>query len=90
MRQIHARTDELLSYMGLSDVKDELAGSLPYGRQRKLEIARALATQPSLLLLDEPAAGMKPSEADALKELICGIRDQFHIASCSLSTAWMW
>ena len=80
MKAIHARTEELLSYMGLSDVKDELAGSLPYGKQRKLEIARALATQPSLLLLDEPAAGMNPSEADELKELICGIRDRFNIA----------
>ena len=80
MKAIHARTEELLSYMGLSDVKDELAGSLPYGKQRKLEIARALATQPSLLLLDEPAAGMNPSEADELKELICGIRDRFSIA----------
>ena len=80
MKAIHARTEELLQYMGLSDVKDELAGYLPYGKQRKLEIARALATQPSLLLLDEPAAGMNPSEADELKELICGIRDRFSIA----------
>ena len=80
MKAIHARTEELLQYMGLADVKDELAGSLPYGKQRKLEIARALATQPSLLLLDEPAAGMNPSEADELKQLICGIRDRFSIA----------
>ncbi|MDO4349443.1 MAG: ABC transporter ATP-binding protein [Eubacteriales bacterium] len=80
MERIHARTDELLAYMGLADVKDELAGSLPYGKQRKLEIARALATQPSLLLLDEPAAGMNPAEAEELQRLICGIRDQFHIA----------
>ena len=80
MKAIHARTEELLQYMGLADVKDELAGSLPYGKQRKLEIARALATNPSLLLLDEPAAGMNPSEADELKQLICGIRDRFSIA----------
>ena len=80
MKAVHERTDELLEYMGLTDLKGELAGSLPYGKQRKLEIARALATQPSLLLLDEPAAGMNPSEADELKELICGIRDRFHIA----------
>ena len=80
MKAVHERTDELLEYMGLTDLKDELAGSLPYGKQRKLEIARALATQPSLLLLDEPAAGMNPSEADELKELICGIRDRFNIA----------
>ena len=77
---VHERTDELLEYMGLTDLKGELAGSLPYGKQRKLEIVRALATQPSLLLLDEPAAGMNPSEADELKELICGIRDRFNIA----------
>ncbi len=80
MKAVHERTDELLAYMGLTDLKGELAGSLPYGKQRKLEIARALATQPSLLLLDEPAAGMNPSEADELKELICGIRDRFNIA----------
>ncbi|MDO5322540.1 MAG: ABC transporter ATP-binding protein [Clostridia bacterium] len=80
MKAVHERTDELLKYMGLTDLKGELAGSLPYGKQRKLEIARALATQPSLLLLDEPAAGMNPSEADELKELICGIRDRFNIA----------
>ena len=80
MQAVHERTDTLLEYMGLTDLKGELAGSLPYGKQRKLEIARALATQPSLLLLDEPAAGMNPSEADELKELICGIRDRFNIA----------
>ena len=80
MQAVHERTDELLEYMGLTDLKGELAGSLPYGKQRKLEIARALATQPRLLLLDEPAAGMNPSEADELKELICGIRDRFNIA----------
>ena len=77
---IARRTDELLDYMGLLDARDEAAGSLPYGKQRKLEIARALAIQPSLLLLDEPAAGMNPSEAEELKQLIRGIRDRFHIA----------
>ena len=70
----------LLDYMGLLDAREEPAGSLPYGKQRKREIARALATQPSLLLLDEPAAGMNPSEAEELKQLIRGIRDRFHIA----------
>lgn len=80
MKAVRERTDDLLEYMGLTDLKGELAGSLPYGKQRKLEIARALATQPSLLLLDEPAAGMNPFEADELKELICGIRDCFNIA----------
>ncbi len=77
---IETRTHDLLEYMGLLDVKDELAGSLPYGKQRKLEIARALATQPALLLLDEPAAGMNPSEAEELQQLIRGIRDKFGIA----------
>ena len=80
MDAVAQRTDELLEYMGLSDVRGETAGALPYGKQRKLEIARALATQPSLLLLDEPAAGMNPSEAEELKQLIRGIRDRFHMA----------
>ena len=61
-------------------LREEKAGSLPYGLQRKLEIARALATQPALLLLDEPAAGMNPSEADELQHLIRGIRDRFNIS----------
>ncbi|MDD3334265.1 MAG: ABC transporter ATP-binding protein [Eubacteriales bacterium] len=73
-------TEELLEYMGLSEQRNEVAGSLPYGMQRKLEIARALATGPSMLLLDEPAAGMNPSEAEELKSLILGVRDGFHIA----------
>lgn len=80
MKRIQRRTDELLEYMGLTSVMNEKAGSLPYGLQRKLEIARALATQPALLLLDEPAAGMNPSEADELKDLIRGIRDKFDVA----------
>ena len=80
LRHIRRRTAELLEYMGLTAVREEAAGSLPYGLQRKLEIARALATQPTLLLLDEPAAGMNPSEADELKALIRGIRDKFNVA----------
>ena len=79
-RQIERRTNELLEYMGLTELKQEKAGSLPYGLQRKLEIARALATQPALLLLDEPAAGMNPSEAEELQQLIRGIRDKFNIS----------
>ena len=71
---------ELLRIVGLEDVKDELATSLPYGKQRRLEIARALATDPTLLLLDEPAAGMNPHETEELMENITKIRDQFHIA----------
>ena len=71
---------ELLRVVGLEDVKDELATSLPYGKQRRLEIARALATDPTLLLLDEPAAGMNPSETAELMENIRRIRDTFQIA----------
>ena len=70
----------LLEEQGLSHLKDEVAGSLPYGLQRRLEIARALATQPKLLLLDEPAAGMNPSETAELTETIRRIRDEFNIA----------
>ena len=71
---------ELLEFMGLADVADVKAGSLPYGVQRRLEIARALATNPSVLLLDEPAAGMNPSETAELTEQIRRIRDTFQIA----------
>ncbi len=77
--QMYRRAEELLTYMGLWDVRGEIANSLPYGMQRKLEIARALATQPVLLLLDEPAAGMNPAESAELTELIRGIRDRFHL-----------
>ena len=65
---------ELLRTIGLDDVKDEIATSLPYGKQRRLEIARALATEPTLLLLDEPAAGMNPQETYELTEFIESIR----------------
>lgn len=71
---------ELLEFMGLADVAHVKAGSLPYGVQRRLEIARALATNPSILLLDEPAAGMNPSETAELTDQIRRIRDTFHIA----------
>ncbi|WP_312641777.1 ABC transporter ATP-binding protein [Hydrogenoanaerobacterium sp.] len=67
----------LLEILGLTDVKDEIASSLPYGQQRHLEIARALATEPKLLLLDEPAAGMNPQETDELTEFIRDIKDKF-------------
>lgn len=72
-------TAELLKILGLYDVKDELCTSLPYGLQRRLEIARALATEPSLLLLDEPAAGMNPQETDELTAFIGKIRDEFKL-----------
>ena len=71
---------ELLDFMGLMDVADQKAGSLPYGVQRRLEIVRALATNPSIILLDEPAAGMNPSETTELMHQIRRIRDTFHIA----------
>ena len=71
---------ELLEFMGLGDVADQKAGSLPYGVQRRLEIVRALATNPSIILLDEPAAGMNPSETTELMHQIRRIRDTFHIA----------
>ena len=70
---------ELLKILDLYDVKDEIASSLPYGKQRHLEIARALATEPTLLLLDEPAAGLNPQETDELTEFIRDIRDKFHL-----------
>ena len=70
---------ELLNTVGLYDVKDELATSLPYGKQRRLEIARALAAEPQLLLLDEPAAGMNPQETDELTAFIGEIRDKFDL-----------
>lgn len=70
---------KLLELVDLVDVKDEIATALPYGKQRHLEIARALATKPSLLLLDEPAAGMNPQETEELTEFIRKIRDQFDL-----------
>lgn len=76
----HEKALELLSIFGMQDVGDVKAGSLPYGAQRRLEIVRALATTPSLLLLDEPAAGMNPHETAELMENIIKIRDQFQIA----------
>ena len=76
----HERAMELLDIFGMQDQADEQAGSLPYGAQRRLEIVRALATEPKLLLLDEPAAGMNPHETEELMENIAKIRDRFGIA----------
>ena len=76
----HERAMELLDIFGMQDLADEVSGSLPYGAQRRLEIVRALATDPKLLLLDEPAAGMNPHETEELMENIAKIRDQFQIA----------
>ena len=74
---MRAETTELLRLLDLEDVRDEIATSLPYGKQRHLEIARALATKPELLLLDEPAAGMNPQETIELTNFIRRIRDEF-------------
>lgn len=71
---------ELLDFFNMADLADQKAGSLPYGEQRRLEIARALGTRPGIILLDEPAAGMNPSETAELMENIIRIRDNFHIA----------
>lgn len=71
---------ELLEIVGLAELKDETAANLPYGQQRRLEIARALATDPRLLILDEPAAGMNPQETVELTEFIREIREQFDLS----------
>ena len=75
-RQMRASAIELLEFLGLADKQEAKASDLPYGEQRKLELARALATQPRLLLLDEPAAGMNPRETEELDEIITRVRDR--------------
>jgi len=74
---VEKKAIELLSIFNLTDKKEELASNLPYGQQRRLEIARALAVQPKLLLLDEPAAGMNPQETKELMDMIRWIRKTF-------------
>lgn len=78
-RHIHERARALLAEVGLSQHEQDKATSLPYGKQRRLEIARALATEPKLLFLDEPAAGMNPQESVELMDFILKIRDQFNL-----------
>lgn len=77
--EMEAKSMELLTIFNLQDKAQELAKNLPYGEQRRLEIARALATKPKLLLLDEPAAGMNPQETHALTDLIRFIREKFQL-----------
>lgn len=79
-QEIMERSYELLKYIGLHNLYNERADNLPYGAQRRLEIARALATEPSLLLLDEPAAGMNPQETEVLKQLVLKIRNEMDMA----------
>ncbi|RPI14718.1 MAG: ABC transporter ATP-binding protein [Ignavibacteriae bacterium] len=79
-KRINEEIDELLVMFDLYDMADEYAKSLPYGEQRKVEILRALATKPKLLLLDEPAAGTNPTEKHALMDLIRKVKDKFKIS----------
>jgi branched-chain amino acid transport system ATP-binding protein len=79
-RRMREESMALLEQQGLAHLKDEVAGSLPYGLQRRLEIARALATEPKLLLLDEPAAGMNPQETEELTAFIGQIRDEYSLS----------
>ncbi len=79
-KEFDEKINELLEIFGLIDVADEYAKSLPYGEQRKVEIVRALATSPKLLLLDEPAAGMNPTEKIELMNLIKMVKDKFDIS----------
>lgn len=78
--RMRAETEALLREQNLYHLKDELASNLPYGLQRRLEIARALATEPELLLLDEPAAGMNPQETKELTDFIVEIRDKYNLS----------
>lgn len=78
-KAMRERAKEILRVVGLEDERNNLSCNLPYGKQRKLEIARALATNPKLLCLDEPAAGMNPNETAELMDIVRHIRDQFNV-----------
>jgi branched-chain amino acid transport system ATP-binding protein len=78
--EIEAKALEFLQIFKLDNKKDEIASNLPYGEQRRLEIARALATNPTMLILDEPAAGMNPQETQELMQLIKWLRQEFNLA----------
>ena len=78
-KEMNERAMEILKVFDLDREADTLAGNLPYGKQRKLEIARALATDPKLLLLDEPAAGMNPNETQELMDTIRFVREHFQM-----------
>ena len=77
--RIEQESMEILKYLNLDRYADQKAGSLPYGEQRRIEIARALCCKPDVLLLDEPAAGMNPTEVDSLNQLILNIRDHYQL-----------
>lgn len=79
-KEVDTKAKEILSILGLDDCYEEQAMNLPYGKQRKLEMARALATDPKVLLLDEPAAGMNPTETEELMQIIKLIKDKFNIS----------
>ena len=79
-KRMREETEALLKEQDLYHLKDEIASNLPYGLQRRLEIARALATDPKLLLLDEPAAGMNPQETKELTDFIVEIRDKYNLS----------
>jgi branched-chain amino acid transport system ATP-binding protein len=78
-KELTSRSTNLLEIFGLDVIREEKAMNLPYGQQRRLEMARALATEPKLLLLDEPTAGMNPQETQSVMDLICKIRSDFEL-----------
>jgi len=78
-RQVRDKVDEVMAFLGLTDIQRQPAGNLPFGSQKRLELVRALALEPTLLLLDEPASGLNVSETRALAELLLAVRDRFKL-----------